>query len=125
MMAPPNVTWWTILASAGFNWSRFGPTVPWDPAAFRVWHVVQPAVRNTFLPATGSPWTVGPVVVVVVGGGAALASVFSLPRKNTEASIAITKHATTTTNHPTWRPGKFGLRPGRTNEQISANTMNA
>ena len=34
--APPFVTWVWIRASAGFSWSRFGPTVPVEPASFSV-----------------------------------------------------------------------------------------
>src|SRR5450755_3105914 len=34
------------------RWSRFGPTVPVEPAAASVWHEAQPpAPRNTALPA--------------------------------------------------------------------------
>ena len=51
---PPLVTWCTTSASDGLSWSRFGPTVPVDPAAASVWqeaHVdsntVWPALRLT------------------------------------------------------------------------------
>ena len=47
---PPLVTWWTTSASDGLSWSRFGPTVPVDPAAASVWQVAQ-VLENTFMPA--------------------------------------------------------------------------
>ena len=52
---PPTLTWWMIVARAGFSWSRFGPTVPVAFAAFSVWQPLQPALAKTALPATGSP----------------------------------------------------------------------
>src|SRR5262249_5460900 len=35
----------------GFFWSRFGPTVPCEPASASVWQPVQPAVRKIVLPS--------------------------------------------------------------------------
>src|ERR1044072_9342825 len=135
MTFPPFVTWRTTLASAGFSWSRFGPTWPCEPAAFSVWQVVQPALRKTALPATGSPVGFGappPPVVVVAGvevwaGGfsAAFASPFDSRQKTTTAaSIATKKAMQITTYQPRALPGKFGFRRGRTNDETSAKTMN-
>src|SRR5207247_143188 len=66
----PFVTRSVTSASVGFGLtvSRFGPTVPVDPASASVWQPVQPAAPvNTALPATGSPFSAGVVDVVVVG----------------------------------------------------------
>ena len=38
-------------ASEGFSWSRFGPTLPLEPASLSVWQPPQPAVAKTFLPS--------------------------------------------------------------------------
>src|SRR5581483_7824043 len=85
--------------------------------------------------AAGSPFTAEPpppppdgglAGAVVVGGVAAFASsFFSRPSVSTAASIATKKHATTTTYQPTCLPGKLGLRAGSTNDEVSANAMNA
>jgi hypothetical protein len=45
----------TTSESGGIASSRFGPTVPVEPASLSVWHAVQPAVVNTFFPAAASP----------------------------------------------------------------------
>ncbi len=107
MILPPFSTWWTITASAGFSWSRFGPTVPVESAALRVWHPEQPALPvKTALPATGSPCAfaggagVAAAVVVVdaAGAGAApYASFGSLPNTSTAASIGRKNTAHTVT----------------------------
>src|SRR6185503_11761507 len=71
----PFVTRSTTRDFGGLASSRFGPTVPVEPASFRVWQLVQPTVANTCLPcATSADPPPPPVVVVacvvVVGGGA-------------------------------------------------------
>src|SRR5690348_3304240 len=52
MIVPPFVTWWTTMAIAGLSWSRFGPTVPVEPAAARVWQLEQFALKiaSPFVP---------------------------------------------------------------------------
>ena len=62
---PPFSTWVRIAASAGFSWSRFGPTLPVAPASFRVWQPEHPAepVKIAF-PAAGSPFVEGAAGVV-------------------------------------------------------------
>src|SRR6185437_1754257 len=80
----PCVTRRKARERAGLAWSRFGPTVPVEPASLRVWQPVQPAERNTFLPATGSPclyeagtfvvFAFGSVPMTVTGSGAAVFS---------------------------------------------------
>ena len=94
---PPTCTWCTTRANGGFNWSRFGPTVPDDPAAFSVWQPPHPALAKTALPAAGSPWPPegAGAAAVVVGGGAAVGvgdsergSGFSRPNTTTAESIA-------------------------------------
>src|SRR6266852_2297469 len=58
-MAPfPSVTRAVALRKSGFDWSRFGPTVPVEWASARVWQPVQPALRKIALPAVGSPLSV-------------------------------------------------------------------
>src|SRR3954464_10448829 len=70
---PPDVEpFWTYvrtLAWLGFAWSRFGPTLPFVPAAASVWHEPQPFAAKTPLPATGSPWSVSVPPGFVTGGG--------------------------------------------------------
>ncbi len=61
---PPTSTWCTTIAVSGFSWSRFGPTVPVEPAAFNVWQPPQPAEAKTSLPAAGSPCALDAAVVV-------------------------------------------------------------
>src|SRR3954470_22258758 len=84
-MAPaPLVTRATASASGGFAWSRFGPTLPVEPASCRVWQPEQPALRKTFFPAVGSPFlycaatdafvSVGTVPTTVDGSGFAVFS---------------------------------------------------
>src|SRR6478736_9332435 len=65
----PAVTRVTASESGGFAWSRFGPTVPVEPASFRVWQPLHPALRKTALPATGLPflYCAGTVTVGAVG----------------------------------------------------------
>ena len=43
----PLVTRSTTRAAGGIFWSRFGPTVPFAPASFRVWQLVQPDAAKT------------------------------------------------------------------------------
>src|SRR5438132_8248817 len=47
----PFVTRWTTRLFGGFFWSRFGPTVPVEPASLSVWQFVQPALRKIVLPS--------------------------------------------------------------------------
>ena len=69
----PFVTRSMTSAFGGFASSRFGPTVPFAPASFSVWQLVQPAVSKTFLPSRDPPPPPAASVVVacsvVVGGG--------------------------------------------------------
>src|SRR5262245_38477409 len=51
MPAPPFVTCRTTFSLSGCTSSRFGPTVPFVLAAFRVWQPPQPASAKTFAPA--------------------------------------------------------------------------
>ena len=65
----PWVTRSRISESGGFFSSRFGPTVPVEPAALSVWQPPHPATfRKMSFPAAGSP-VLGTVVVGVVGFG--------------------------------------------------------
>src|SRR4051794_30332962 len=48
----------------GLRSSRFGPTMPFVPAALRVWQSRQPALRKTCFPAVGLP-TPPPIAVPV------------------------------------------------------------
>src|SRR5476649_439211 len=64
---PPTSTWCATRAASGFNWSRLGPTLPLEPAAFSVGPPPQPARANTCFPAVGSPAAPAGAVVVVVG----------------------------------------------------------
>src|SRR3954452_17359043 len=62
---PPTVTWWATTSFDGFSWSRFGPTLPLEPAAFRVWQPPHPAETKTCLPSgfgapCGAPLEVEP-----------------------------------------------------------------
>src|SRR3954469_20180908 len=69
-MAPaPFVTRATASERGGFAWSRFGPTLPVEPASCSVWQPEQPALRKTFLPAAASPflYCAGTAAVVWVG----------------------------------------------------------
>src|SRR5205807_2380374 len=132
--APPFSTWRWTIANDGFSWSRFGPTVPVEPAFLSVWQLTQPAEVNTALPAVASPWAPPGVVAVgveVVGAGAAVVVVspaalsFSLPKMITAESIATTKRAQSSTYQPMPRPGKFAFRRDSRRAETSANTMNA
>ena len=60
---PPSVTCLTTWSYEGDASSRFGPTLPDEPAAENVWQPPQPADAKTSLPAAASPL---PVVDVVV-----------------------------------------------------------
>src|SRR3954466_13632437 len=51
MGPPPCSTCLIAPASSIFDWSRFGPTVPFAPAAFRVWQPEQPAEVKIVLPS--------------------------------------------------------------------------
>ena len=67
----PFVTRVTTNLLSGFASSRFGPTLPFDPAAASVWQPPQPALTNTALPAVASPLSASagrsPVAVVDSG----------------------------------------------------------
>src|SRR5689334_7934397 len=56
MLPCPFVTLATTSESGGFASSRFGPTLPCELASLSVWQPVQPADRNTCLPAVASPF---------------------------------------------------------------------
>ena len=45
----------TTSAASGLASSRFGPTLPDEPAASSVWQPPQPAEAKIFSPAAGSP----------------------------------------------------------------------
>src|SRR5581483_1313313 len=62
----PCVTRSTTSASGGFAWSRFGPTVPPEPAASSVWQPPQPALANTPVPAAAADPPAAPVWVPTV-----------------------------------------------------------
>ena len=64
----PFVTRCVASARSGFASSRFGPTLPVEPASFSVWQPVQPALRKIFFPSTGSPLTACVVEVVCASG---------------------------------------------------------
>jgi hypothetical protein len=55
MPLPPSRTCRSTVVSSGFSSSRFGPTWPFDPAAFSVWQVPQPALAKTFPPGVEEP----------------------------------------------------------------------
>jgi len=59
---PPFVTWRTTVSNEGERSSRFGPTLPLEPAFENVWQLPHPALVNTFSPLAASP-AVAPVVV--------------------------------------------------------------
>jgi hypothetical protein len=52
ILPPPLITCVSTVASSGFSWSRFGPTLPVVPAAARVWQLPQ-LVAKMLLPVTG------------------------------------------------------------------------
>src|SRR5207253_2944926 len=60
---------------SGFNWSRFGPTVPFACAAASVWQPVHPALANTFAPAVGSPFSLKAGVIGACGAAGALPTI--------------------------------------------------
>jgi hypothetical protein len=43
--------WCVTVASSGFSWSRFGPTVPWVPALASVWQPPQVVTNVAFADA--------------------------------------------------------------------------
>src|SRR5439155_17169672 len=53
---PPFLIWFVAAERLGFSWSRFGPTVPVEFAAFRVWQPPQPADAKTLFPADAFPF---------------------------------------------------------------------
>src|SRR5689334_3361290 len=63
MLKPPFVTCCTIADCDGAVESRFGPAVPFEPAAARVWQLPQPCAEKTVAPFVGSP-----ISVSVAGG---------------------------------------------------------
>jgi hypothetical protein len=72
MVPPPTSTWCATVLFDGFSWSRFGPTLPLEPAAFSVWHPPQPAEAKTALP---SGFDAVVVVFPVVVAGAAVSAI--------------------------------------------------
>src|SRR3954454_22452764 len=64
---PPTATWCATASFDGFSWSRFGPTLPVEPAAFSVWQPPQPADAKTAVPS-GFAAGVGAVFPFVVAG---------------------------------------------------------
>src|SRR5262249_24966532 len=58
MLKPPFVTCCTIADCDGAVESRFGPGVPFEPAAARVWQLPQPCAENTVAPLDGAPTSV-------------------------------------------------------------------
>src|ERR1700675_3468582 len=111
MIAPPFVTCFTTRATLGFNWSRFGPTVPLEPAAFSVWQLAQAAEAKTLWPAArvaaGAGVAAAGVEVVLAGSELdrvsvragvpplASASFFSTPKTSTAGIIAMKKRRLT------------------------------
>ena len=66
----PLVTRSTVSATSGCESSRFGPTVPVEPAASSVWQPPQPAEAKIWAPFEASPSTVdGGVSSAVVASG--------------------------------------------------------
>src|SRR3954451_8816466 len=144
MGPPPWMTWFATVSWLGFRSSRFGPTLPLEPAAFSVWQPPHPAEAKTCLPAAASPFPVGAAAVVVGAdavdavcpgseplrvsvctGDSPATSGLSLPKTST-AEIIATKNSThNATYQPMCLPGKFGLRRGRTKAETSAKTMKA
>ena len=54
---PPFVICVTAAATSTLESSRFGPTVPVEPASASVWQLPQPLEAKISLPAAGSPST--------------------------------------------------------------------
>ncbi len=52
---PPLFTWRATSSAEGFASSRFGPTVPLDPAASSAWQPPHPASAKTFAPGSLDP----------------------------------------------------------------------
>ena len=121
---PPFSTWWTIVVGRGFSWSRFGPTVPVELAAFSVWQPPQPALAKTRLPAVGSPARAGVVAVVVVAGRSSSSSsprrrgsargrlLLLLPEDQHGARSSRRRRARRSPRTADVRPGESGFAPG-------------
>ena len=67
---PPTSTWCSTVASDGFSWSRFGPTLPVAPASFSVWQLAAAGRGEDLSCRPAPPPPPPPPVVVVAGGGA-------------------------------------------------------
>ena len=65
MPPPPFVTCCSTVGSDGFSASRFGPTLPFEAAAFSVWQLPQPAEAKIALPFGFGAAAAGRAVVVV------------------------------------------------------------
>src|SRR5947208_16681229 len=107
------------LAADSFRLSRSGPTLPFDAAGLNVWHAAHGV--NSALPAAAFP--AGCVWAGVVPVAASAFPFVSRPKTTTALSIAA-KNATETSRYTLrQRPGKFGFRRGRTNDETRAKTM--
>src|SRR5436190_10941098 len=97
MPPPPFLIWFVAAERLGFSWSRFGPTVPFEFAALRVWQPPQPADEKTLLPAEALPFaccSVGALPMTVSATGLTVSPLPQPARTRTTGTRARSRRGT-------------------------------